>query len=40
VLDDSSSGCACTAISVSGVLIPQVCHRRRTAPGVPGFHSP
>src|SRR3954466_306464 len=26
VLDDSSSGCACTAISVSGALIPPACH--------------
>src|SRR3954471_23642787 len=26
VLDDSSSGCACTAISVSGVVIRQACH--------------
>ena len=26
VLDDSSSGCACTAITVSGVLIREACH--------------
>ena len=32
VLDDSSSGCACTAISVSGVLIRQACHDAIGAP--------
>jgi hypothetical protein len=32
VLDDSSSGCACTAISVKGALIRQACHDPRAAP--------